>query len=174
MKIFTKKQLYFDKDSYSNFSYHKEFDNGLIVKMELLFGYGEYQQYQENMIKEMVEALETEANSTKFSIIKFKSFFELLLQELNSRLAVFADKLRVFNKISIKWFAEFFMDNYYVSSLIGDSSLVIFRKWKLYYALHNDATNNKKIDLFAELIEGDDGHGIDRIHPSWSCYFWWT
>ncbi len=155
MKIFTKKQLYFDKDSYSNFSYHKEFDNGLIVKMELLFGYGEYQQYQENMIKEMVEALETEANSTKFSIIKFKSFFELLLQELNSRLAVFADKLRVFNKISIKWFAEFFMDNYYVSSLIGDSSLVIFRKWKLYYALHNDATNNKKIDLFAELIEGD-------------------
>ncbi|MBP7007326.1 hypothetical protein KBB05_00970 [Patescibacteria group bacterium] len=102
MKIFTKKQLYFDKDSYSNFSYHKEFDNGLIVKMELLFGYGEYQQYQENMIKEMVEALETEANSTKFSIIKFKSFFELLLQELNSRLAVFADKLRVFNKISIK------------------------------------------------------------------------
>lgn len=155
MKIFTKKQSYNDQHISSNFSYHKEFESGLIVKIELLFGYGEYLQYQEKMIKEMIEALETEATSSKFSIIKFKSFFELLLQELNSRLAVFADKLKVFQKISIKGFAEFFMDNYYVSSLIGDSSLVIFRKGKLYYALHNDATNNKKIDLFAELIEGD-------------------
>jgi hypothetical protein len=47
------------------------------------------------------------------------------------------------------------MDNYYVSSLIGESSLVIFRNGELFYALHNDATINKRIDLFAELIEGD-------------------
>jgi len=98
----------------------------------------------------------------RFSVIKFKSFFELTLQELNSKLAVFAEKLRLYHKIEIRGFIEFYMDNYYVSSLIGEGSVVIFRNNQLFYALHNDATTNKRIDLFAELIEGDlhDGDEI--------------
>lgn len=163
MKLYSKKQSYIDNSSQSDYSYHQEFDNGLVLKAELIFFYDEYAQYQQTLVKEMLEELETEANSAKFSIIKFKSYFELALQELNSKLAVFAEKLRLFEKIEIRGFVEFFMDNYYVCSVIGDGSLTIFRKGALYYSLHNDATNNKKIDLFAELIEGDLHSGDDIL-----------
>ncbi|HMY80455.1 MAG TPA: hypothetical protein PK048_01265 [Candidatus Absconditabacterales bacterium] len=163
MKLFSKKQLYNTGHTH-HYSYHKEFDSGLIIKSEILFDHGEYVQYQENLIKDMIEQLESEASSPRFSVIKFKSYFELALQELNSKLAVFADKLRLFSKIKVKGMIEFFMDNYYVSSLIGDGSLIIFRKGQLYYALHNDATINKKIDLFAELIEGDLTSGDEILY----------
>jgi hypothetical protein len=48
--------------------------------------------------------------------------------------------------------------------MIGNGSLIIFRKGALYYSLHNDATNNKKIDLFAELVEGDLNNGDEIIY----------
>jgi hypothetical protein len=163
MKLYTKKQLYIDQNT-SDYSYYKEFDNGLVMKAEIIFHYGEYAQYQETLIKEALHELETEASSPKFSVIKFKSYFELILQELNSKLAVFTDKLRIFQKIEIRGYIEFFMDNYYVCTLIGDSSLIIFRKSSLYYSLHNDATSNKKIDLFAELIEWDLDSGDEIIY----------
>lgn len=166
MKLYTKKQLYIDNINKENFSYYQEFENGLIISSEVVFYYKEYAQYQATLIKETLEEFEIEAKSSKFSIIKFKSYFELALQELNSKLAVFADKLRLYHKIEIRWFVEFYMDNYYVSSLIGDSSLVIFRNNELFYALHNDATVNKKIDLFAELVEWDLNNGDEIL------YFW--
>lgn len=163
MKLYTKKQLYID-ETQSNFSYYKEFENGLVLKAEIICYYGEYTQYQENLIKEAFEELELEAQNAKFSVIKFKSYFELAIQELNSKLAVFAEKLRLFQKIEIRGFIEFFLDNYYVCSVIGNGSLIIFRKGSLYYSLHNDATNNKKIDLFAELVEGDLNNGDEIIY----------
>lgn len=163
MKLYTKKQSYIDQNS-SDYSYYEEFENGLVLKAELVFHFNEYWQYQQNLIKEALQELETEARNPKFSVIKYKSYFELTLQELNSKLAVFAEKLRLFQKIEIRGFIEFFMDNYYVCSLIGDSSLVIFRKSSLYYSLHNDATSNKKIDLFAELIEWDLDSGDEIIY----------
>lgn len=155
MKLYNKSELYIDQSEKSTFTYHKEFENGLIVQCNIIFYHKEYAQYQERLLQETLEDFEAEAKNTKFSIIKFKSYFELALQELNSKLAVFAEKLRLYHKIEIRWCIEFFMDNYYVSSLIGESSLVIFRNGELFYALHNDATINKRIDLFAELIEGD-------------------
>ncbi len=164
MKLYTKKQLYIDETQQSNYSYYKEFENGLVLKAEIVCYYGEYYQYQENLIKEAFEELELEAQNSKFSVIKFKSYFELAIQELNSKLAVFAEKLRLFQKIEIRWFIEFFLDNYYVCSVIGNGSLIIFRKGTLYYSLHNDASNNKKIDLFAELIEWDLNNGDEIIY----------
>ncbi len=163
MKLYSKKQLYTD-NTQSNYSYYQEFDNWLVLKAEIIFYYDEYAQYQENLIKETLEELAIEVNNAKFSVIKFKSYFELALQELNSKFAVFAEKLRLFEKIEIRGLIEFFMDNYYVCSLIGDSSLTIFRKGTLYYSLHNDATSNKKIDLFAELIEGDLNSGDEIVY----------
>jgi hypothetical protein len=97
MKLYTKKQLYID-ETQSNFSYYKEFDNGLVLKSEIICYYGEYNQYQENLIKEAFEELELEAQNTKFSVIKFKSYFELAIQELNSKLAVFCRKTQIISK----------------------------------------------------------------------------
>jgi len=162
MKIYNKKELYIDHSEKWSFSYQKEFENWLILQSEIVFYHKEYAQYQENLIKEAIEEFESEAIHERFSVIKFKSFFELTLQELNSKLAVFAEKLRLYHKIEIRGFIEFYMDNYYVSSLIGEGSIVIFRNNELFYALHNDATTNKRIDLFAELIEWDL-HNSDEI-----------
>ena len=106
MKIYNKKELYIDHSEKWSFSYQKEFENWLILQSEIVFYHKEYAQYQENLIKEAIEEFESEAIHEKFSVIKFKSFFELTLQELNSKLAVFAEKLRLYHKIEIRGFTK--------------------------------------------------------------------
>ena len=161
MKIFSKNKYYTESDQ-SHLSHEKQYDNGLVIKSEVLFLNDDYITYQQNLIWDFLEYLDEEVDVENFSLSRFKSIFEFALQELNSKLAVFAEKLKFGEKIHIRWFIEFFKDNYYVSSLIGDSSLVIFRKGRLFYSVHNANTDNKRIDLFSELIEWDvyDGDEI--------------
>lgn len=162
MKIFSKNKQYLGNEE-SYFSYENQYDHGLVIKSEIVFLNDEYLAYQQNLIWDFLEYLNEEVDQEHFSLSKFKSMFEFALQELNSKLAVFAEKLKFGEKIHIRWYIEFFKDNYYVSSLIGDSSLVIFRKGRLFYSVHNANTDNKRIDLFSELIEWDVYDGDELL-----------
>lgn len=162
MKIFSKNKRYLESEQ-NYFSYENQYDNGLVIKSEIVFLNEEYLTYQQNLIWDFLDYLDEEINQPHFSLSKFKSIFEFALQELNSKLAVFAEKLKFGEKIQIRWFIEFFKDNYYISSLIWDSSLVIFRKWRLFYSVHNVNTDNKRIDLFSELIEWDVYDGDELL-----------
>lgn len=46
-----------------------------------------------------------------------------------------------------------FFDNVLIGSLIGDTSMMIFRDNALYYAVSNDYDNVERIDLFSEFLE---------------------
>jgi hypothetical protein len=78
---------------------------------------------------------------------------EELLQELNAKLVLFADKLDKVDYFSIKGSLRVFAGTFLTGSLIGDTSMVIIRDSALYYAVSNDYDNVERIDLFSEFLE---------------------
>lgn len=84
----------------------------------------------------------------------FKKFFEQLLQDLNSKLMVFAEKIKDVERFPIKWAIHIFFENFYMASFIGDVSIVVLRDNKINLSLDNSYNDeDQKIDIFSDLIE---------------------
>ncbi len=84
-----------------------------------------------------------------------KEPFENILQNLNSKLTVFGEKINKTDFFPIKWCIKIYAGDVLLASLIGNTSVLIFRENWLYYSVNNDYGLQGKIDLFSEFIEGE-------------------
>ena len=154
MNVKEKKFLYVPEEQ--TFQVAEELANGAKLKLFVWFGAAKFVDYQKDLIQDFVgEVMEKVGEEESYDIDVVKSHFEIALQNLNTKLKAFADKVRDVDFFEIKGFVQIIVDNILMSSMIGDVSVMIFRNNKLYYSLTNTTNARGKIDLFSDFVEGD-------------------
>ena len=154
MNVKEKKFLYVPEEQ--TFQVAEELANWAKLKLFVGFGVDKFVDYQKDLVQDFVaEVMEKVGEEESYDIDVLKSHFEIALQNLNTKLKAFADKVRDVDFFEIKWFVQLVIDNILMSSMIGDVSVMIFRNNKLYYSLSNTTNMKGKIDLFSDFVEGD-------------------
>ena len=149
-----KKFLYVDEEQV--FQINEDLANGAKLKLFVSFGAAKFVDYQKDLVQDFVaEVMEKVGEEEMYDIDVMKSHFEIALQNTNTKLKAFADKVRDVDFFEIKGFVQIVIDNILMASMIGDVSVMIFRKNKLYYSLSNSTNARGKIDLFSDFVEGD-------------------
>lgn len=148
-----KKVLFLDDEQ--SISFWEELPNWAKLKLFCLFETDKFLEYQKELIQDFMVDLKEKINVEWISIDKMKSEFEISLQSLNSKLKIFADKVRDVEFFKIKWFCQIIIDQVLMTSMMGDVTVMIFRDSKLYYSLHNAVNSRWKIDLFSDFVEWD-------------------
>ena len=105
----------------------------------------------DDFLSTVVEILEQE--ETTFEQCKKK--FEHALQDLNSKLGIFAAKIKDTPRFELSGVAQIVYEGEYIASLIGSVGVAIVRDGKVTYVLSNQSPEQSKIDLFSEFIEGE-------------------
>jgi len=153
MKINNTQSIYLEKERH--ISNYKDFGNWINLYYDIFLLSEKFVEYQKDIFDEfladIIDKLTLEEDNA--SINNFKKYFENRLQELNSKLNLFADKLKDIDKIDIKWVIQIFYNDMYMSCMIWDISLVIVRDRKLNYILNNEVESKSKIDSFSDFIE---------------------
>lgn len=163
MKLTNYHKSYLPEDNY--ISFHKNISEWFWIRSDIYIISDSFVQYQKDLIQEFFADL---INNYEFwpqsdsEYRKFIKHFEFAIEDLNSKLAVFGQKVKDIKKLEIRWIVEIIYDKNYVASLIWSASLVIFRDGKLYFSFDNESENNK-IDLFSEFIEGDLHDGDQMV-----------
>lgn len=157
MNVKEKKFLYLPEEQM--FHLTEELTNGTRLILSVGFGVKKFLDYQKDLLQDFVaEIMEKVWEEESYDIDILKSHFEIALQNLNTRLRAFADKVRDVDFFEIKWFVQILVDDILMSSMIGTVSVMIFRNNKLYYSLSNNTNVSGKIDLFSDFVEGDIQH----------------
>lgn len=162
MKLTNYHKSFLPEDNYINF--HKNISEGFWVRSDIYIIWDKFVQYQKDLIQEFFADLINNydfSNRSQSEYEKFVKHFEFAIEDLNSKLAVFGQKVKDVHKLEIRWIIEIIYDKTYLASLIWSTSLVIYRDEKLYFSFDNQSENNK-IDLFSEFIEWDL-HNYDKL-----------
>lgn len=152
MHITEKKIDFVDKET--TLHIHEKLSNGAEIYAYVTFLSDKFVQYQKDLLQDFVGNFIDQASSDIHDIQEVRNNFEVGLQNVNTKLKVFAEKVHNIEYFPVKGFIQIVMDGVLMSSMIGDTSVLIFRNHKLYYSLHNTFTKGK-IDLFSDFVEGD-------------------
>lgn len=137
------------------YNFTEELSNGIKIKMFVGFESDKFLDYQNDLLQDFVAELKDKISDEHYDVDDVKYHFEISLQNLNTKLKAFADKVRDVDYFGIKWYIQFVMDNVLMLSMIGEVSVMIFRDEKLYYSLSNSLNEKGKIDVFSDFVEGD-------------------
>jgi hypothetical protein len=129
---------------------HKEDDKNIYLETWLYTD--KFKEYQKNLFNdffvEIIDILEK-----KDIFLDFKRELESKIKQFNIKLKVFQEKTNLEEKIEIRWNLQIIWWNYYLSTLIWESSIIIFRNKKLEIVVPNEIEEDDKIDIFSEIIE---------------------
>jgi len=153
MQITETKLSFLEEDNY--FSFNKEFDNWLSFTAEICFESEKFTDFQKDLLEDFIGDILDKMKEEHFDLNEVKSEFEMWLQNLNTKLKIFAEKVRDVEYFPIKWYMQIIADNTLITSMIWNVTLLIFRNNSLYYSLHNSISSKSKIDLFSDFIEWD-------------------
>ncbi len=154
MNVKEKKFLYLNEEQVTQFG--EDLANGAKLKLFAGFGSEKFIDYQKDLLQDFIaEIVEKVGEEEDYDLDVVKNHFEIALQNLNTKLKAFADKVRDVDFFEIKGFVQIVIDNVLMSSMIGDVSVMIFRNKKMYYSLNNSTNSKGKIDLFSDFVEGD-------------------
>lgn len=153
MQTKEKKVLFLDDEL--SLSFTEELSNWAKIKLFCLFETDKFLEYQKELIQDYIVELKDKIDVEWMPIEKIKSEFEIALQWLNSKLKLFADKVRDVEYFQIKWFCQIIIDQVLMTSMMWDVTVMIFRDSKLYYSLHNAVNSRWKVDLFSDFVEWD-------------------
>lgn len=162
MQIKEGKKIYQDAENYIDV--HKQFSDGIQCKIFVEFPTAKFVEYQKDLIQEFVANLIDDLDNNEYTIDQIKGKCELSLQDLNTKLKAFADKVRDVEYFEIKGYFQIIVGMMLISSMIGNVNVMIFRNQKMYYNLDNGAKLRGKIDLFSEFIEGDLESGDEVVY----------
>lgn len=137
------------------------------ISSQLFLCTEQFSEYLDEMFQEFFAQLRDYASSEDFEYRRFKNFFEFTLQELNSKLSVFAQKVNNADFFDVRGIIECYYEHEYFASMIGEVWLVILRGWKVYYRLDNEINKRHKISLFSDFIEWDVHHH-DQVILVWN------
>ncbi len=151
MEVSGKKFVYVSDEH--NLSLVQQVESGISLWVYLYFHQEKFLEFQKNLVQDFVAELSEEIVSHTSDLLKVKSIFELKLQDLNEKLITFAEKIEWVEKFEIDGYIQLVSLWSLVTSLIGNTSLMIFRDQRLYYELYNSVYENTKIDIFSDFIE---------------------
>lgn len=154
-------------DAEQVFSFSEEFKNGLHFVANVYCENAKFLDYQKDLLQEFIAEYIDILKIDIYDLDEIKSSFEIALQNLNTRLKLFADKVHDVEYFALKWYVQIIADNTLISSMIWNSTLMIFRNNRVFYSLHNSLDNKSKIDLFSDFVEGDLEIG-DQIIYTWT------
>jgi len=162
MHLKDKKKLYLEPEQLLKID--EELANGIAIKASVLFEKNKFLDNQKDLIEEFMAELMDKLQVEESDIEQVKSDFEILLQGLNTKLKAFADQFGEVEFFPIKGYIQLVVDNLFMTSMIGNVTIVIFREHKLYYTLHNGVNAQGKIDLFSDFVEGDVEAGDEILY----------
>ncbi len=162
MQIKEEKKIYAEAEKCIDI--HQTLQDGIHFKLFVEFPTEKFADYQKDLIQEFAANFVDTIQNSDFDIDQVKSQCELSLQDLNTRLKAFADKVRDVDYFEIKWYVQIIIGNLLVSSMIGNVDIMIFRDRRMYYSLNNWSKIRGKIALFSEFIEGDLESGDEIIY----------
>jgi hypothetical protein len=133
----------------------KKISNTTHLKVSLHFLTTEFLHSQQDMMHDFIASFVEKATQTHYDYSELGNIFQWEIQQLNTKLKAFAEKIDKVDYFHIKWCLQLVVDGVLMTSMIGDTSVMIFRNNKLYYSLHNTLDKQEKIDVFADFIEWD-------------------
>ncbi len=155
MHILEEKKIYQDADGYIDIQQHLR--DGIQLSLMVEFQSEKFVEYQKDLLQEFiadfVDTIQNMEDIQDNDEVRVKC--ENALQELNTKLKTFADKVRDVEYFPIKWYMQIVFWTTLISSMIGNTTVMILRDRKIYYTLTNSTKVKGKIDLFSEFIEGD-------------------
>lgn len=123
-----------------------------------------FAEFQKEIFQEHFAQLQEDISAKEnISENEIKPIFENILQNLNSKLTVFGEKISKTEFFPIKWSIKIYSGDILLASLIGNTSILIFREGGLYYSVNNEYGQQWKIDLFSEFIEWEIQNGDNII-----------
>jgi hypothetical protein len=146
------------------FSFAESYDNGIQIIANLYFDTDKFLDYQKDLVQEFLANYLDYLKEESYDLGVVKAEFEIALQNLNTKLKLFADKVNDVEYFSIKGYIQIIVENTLISTMIGDVNLMIFRDSNLFYSLHNSTIHKGKIDLFADFVEGDLEMGDELVY----------
>lgn len=151
MQIREKKYNYLDTNQ--QFNYREKLWNWVQINTYVVLDSEKFLEYQKDLIQDFLADLKEKIDTEVYDEWDLKNNLENGLQSLNVKLKLFADKVSDVDHFSIKWYIQIIAWDTIISSMIWDTSILIFRDWKLYYQLHNWTSKKSKIDLFSDFVE---------------------
>jgi len=151
MQIREKKYNYLDQNQ--QFQFREKLTNWVQVNTYVVLESEKFLEYQKDLIQDFLADFIEKINTEVYDEWDLKSNLESWLQNLNVKLKLFADKVTDVERFPIKWYIQVIAGDSIISSMIWDTSILIFRDWKMYYQLHNWVNKKTKIDLFSDFIE---------------------
>ena len=111
-------------------------------------------QYQKDILEEFVaDFTNIIKTSEELDVVDIREIFEQNLQLLNTKLKQFAEKVRDVERFQLKWVIQLVVDDKLMSSMIGNTSMIVMRDQKTAYSVPNSIDTRSKIDLFSDFIE---------------------
>ena len=151
MQIREKKYNYLAANQ--QFQYKEKLTNGLQINTFVVLDSEKFLEYQKDLIQDFLADLKEKIDTEIYDEWDLKTNLENGLQSLNVKLKLFADKVTDVDHFFIKWYIQIVAGDTIISSMIWDTSILIFRDGKMYYQLHNWVSKKSKIDLFSDFVE---------------------
>ncbi len=162
MQIREKKHNYLANNQ--GFSFKEKLSNGVQINTYVVLETEKFLDYQKDLLQDFLADFIDKSNTQIYDEQDLKANLEEWLQNLNVKLKLFADKVSDVDRFPIKWYIQIIAWNMLMASMIGDTSVMIFRDKKLYYQLHNWITKKSKIDTFSDFVEWDVESGDEVIY----------
>lgn len=117
----------------------EQIENNIYIDMDIALQSDALIDFQKDIFSEyfgfLVDQIKQAKNPEQKEI---KKIFEHTLQELNSKLSIFANKMAKVDYFPIKGCIKILHNNILMASLVGNVSIMIFREKKLFYAVNNE------------------------------------
>ncbi len=144
---------YLDPERVYSFSEQLESAIGIEVYLQI---HGEkFVEYQKEILQEFVADFVDQVRDTPLTSKEVEELLEKQLQNLNTKLQAFADKLREVPKCDLRGYVQIIVDNEVKTWMIGKTTLMIFRDDKVYSVLENSFKAQANIDQFSDFIGGE-------------------
>lgn len=141
---------YLDPEKVYSFSDQLENDIGIEVYIQIHSD--KFVDYQKEIFQEFVADFVDQVKSTALSSRDVEELLEKHLQNLNTKLQSFADKLRDVPKCDLRGYVQVILDEGVKTWMIGKTTLLIFRGDKLYSLLENSYQEQSNVDQFSDFI----------------------
>lgn len=145
----------------------RNYSHGAHFYAEIVFLSDKFVEYQKDIFSEYLWDIADYLSSVDtLGLLDFRKYYETKLQDLNTKLSIFAQKIQDVERFDIAWIIQVYINETFISSMIGHSSIVIFRENKIHYSVWNEIDTLAKIDLFTDFIEWDV-ENTDEILTAW-------
>ena len=162
MQIREKKYNYLDEKSV--FSYKESLWNWVKISAYVVFDTEKFQDYQKELLQDFLADFKDKSDTEVYDEWDLRVNLESWLEKLNENLKTFAEKVSDVDRFNIKWYVHIIAWDTLMSSLIWDTSIMIFRNGTDFYKSYNSPNKKSKIDTFSGFTEWNVESGDEIIY----------